>query len=505
MNGLTSPQPKPTTPDWETQSPVTPTRPAKLPLFRPIEEGKPFPIDALPPVMRNAVVAIAESSQCEPAIAAGCVLAVASLAVQGHVNVTLPFGATVPTSLYLFTIAESGDRKSRADTLAMAAFTEAEEKANSAHKAGMISYLCAKDAWEASRAAILSKHKGDRAKLEAELKAHGEAPRPPLDPGFTVKEPTIAGLEKAFQTGRSALGLFSDEGGQMLGGHAFKEENKLRTVTGLNDLWTGSAIKRTRAGDGNSMLLGRRLSLHLMVQPSIAPQLLGDCQADGTGLLSRLLVAAPPSRPGTRLYREPRPECAVAIKCFSKVIGKLLERPWPHHPDDPQQLTPKALEMTRQAKQDWVVFHDQCQEAIRPEGEWSIIRPWGEKAPEHAARIAGVLALIDDPDCQAVEMLAMTRAIQLAQFYGNEMARLAGMKMLDPKAVQAEKLLQWLARKDMAVFALQQAYQSGPIRVAKEARDACDMLIEHGYLAPVPDGMILHGKRHKEAYRLIPD
>ena len=486
--------------------PIAPERPAKLPLFRPPDEGAPYPVDALPPLLMAAVEAIADMTQCDPAIAAGSVLGAASLAVMAHADVVLPHGAVVPTSLYLVTLAESGDRKSAADDLAMAAVREAEVTGQEVRRAQWGDHCCAKEAWQAAKADLVKTHRKDRAKLEAALKALGDEPRPPLDPFIVVTEPTIAGLEKTFLAARPALGLFSDEGGQMLGGHAMRDESRLHTLTALNNLWQGKPIKRTRAGDGNSLMPGRRLALHLMFQPGIAPKLLGDAEAISTGLVARLLVAAPPSRPGQRLFKMPDADSAAVVAKFSERLAKLLAR-WEHHPDDLQHLEPRRLALNAGATAVWIAFHDACQERVRPGGDWEAIRSWGEKAPEQAARLAGVLVVVDSPEAQAIESLSMMQAIRLMEHYGAEVARLAGQPMLDAKTLEAAKLLDWIKGKGWQRFPLQHVYQLGPagMRTAAQARDACERLVDHGYLVPMPDGLVIDAKRHERAFAVITD
>ncbi|MFK7871012.1 MAG: DUF3987 domain-containing protein [Roseobacter sp.] len=104
--------------------------------------------------------------------------------------------------------------------------------------------------------------------------------------------------------------MFSDEGGQFLGGHAMNSDNRQKTLTALNDLWHGNAIRRTRAGDGHATLYGRRLSVHLMVQPFVARTFMADRMASDTGFLPRFLVCEPPSNIGSRLHSTVRGDIA---------------------------------------------------------------------------------------------------------------------------------------------------------------------------------------------------
>src|SRR3546814_2873476 len=103
--------------------------------------------------------------------------------------------------------------------------------------------------------------------------------------------------------GEPSMGLFSDEGGTFIGGYGMSDESRLRTGAGLSSFWDGTPVKHVRGGDGVSLLTGRRLSLHAMVQPGIAEDLLDDPMLQQQALPSRLLVAAPASISGTRMTK----------------------------------------------------------------------------------------------------------------------------------------------------------------------------------------------------------
>ena len=123
-------------------------------------------------------------------------------------------------------------------------------------------------------------------------------------PRLTCGEPTIEGLVKVFAKGWPSLGLFSDEGGMFIGGHGMTPEAKLRTASTLSRLWDGSPIDRVRSGDGAAILPGRRLAMHLMVQPNVAALFLADGLLAEQGLLSRVLGSSPESTIGTRRWHE---------------------------------------------------------------------------------------------------------------------------------------------------------------------------------------------------------
>ena len=94
-------------------------KPTPLPLEPQSREPRPYPIAALGDVLGGAAQSIAAKCQCAPALAAQSIIAVASLAAQRLADVRMPYGQTRPLSLFLFTVAASGERKSTADNEAL--------------------------------------------------------------------------------------------------------------------------------------------------------------------------------------------------------------------------------------------------------------------------------------------------------------------------------------------------------------------------------------------------
>jgi hypothetical protein len=210
---------------------------APRPLRREPSPADPFPINALPNLLGAAAGGIIDKVQCPDAIAGCSVLAAASLAAQAHADVVLPAtGRARPLALYLCTVAASGERKSAADHEALWPIRKREDALRAEYDAALPDYKRAKRAFEVAIAEAEKKAKrtGGRQEIEAALRSVGSEPRAPLIPVLTCGEPTLEGLHKLYAIGHPALGLFSDEGGSFIGGHAMADENRLRTITGLS-------------------------------------------------------------------------------------------------------------------------------------------------------------------------------------------------------------------------------------------------------------------------------
>ena len=182
-------------------------------------------------------------------------------------------------------------------------------------------YLPAYEGWRIAHAAWSAEHKRteadrrhDRLSREAALSALGPAPVEPVRPLFTAPEPTVEALAKHWGTLPGSVGLFTPEGGQLTSGYGFAPEHRLKTASWWSTLWDGGGLRRFRAGDGVTDLPGRRLAMHVMIQPDAAAAFLTDPILRDQGILSRLLLASPASLAGNRKWRETpdNSRCAIA-------------------------------------------------------------------------------------------------------------------------------------------------------------------------------------------------
>lgn len=197
-----------------------PTSEAPRPLRRELPAPAAFPIDQLGNILGPAANAIVEKVQCADAIAAMSVLGAASLAVQAHADVVIPvIEHAKPLSLFLVTVAASGERKSAADTEALWPIRKFEKELYDNYTAELPAYRNKMDAWEAEREKIKRDKQGDVAGKTSKFDALGIPPNPPLTPMLTCPEPTFEGLCKLYTNGMPMLGICSDEGGQFVGGH----------------------------------------------------------------------------------------------------------------------------------------------------------------------------------------------------------------------------------------------------------------------------------------------
>lgn len=476
------------------------------PLTRELPPADPFPVDALG-VLGAAATAIQDRVQAPLAICGQSVLGAASLALQGHADVVLPIGPgqSRPIGSSLITVGESGERKSECDRQALWPIRAREKALREKYDFDLPDYLNDKAAWDRAREHALKAGKGDKAKIRAELEALGSAPTAPLTPMLTADEPTIEGLHKLFATGSPSLGLFTAEGGRFIGGHGMADDAKLRTATSLSTLWDGEPIRRVRAGEATTMLPGRRLALHLMVQSAVGNILLADDLLAGQGLLSRLLVSAPDSTVGTRFYRQEREDSERQIRRYGARILNVLEAPLPLAVGKANELEPRGLPLSDRACDIWRRFADYVEQEISANGRLEAVRSLANKLAEHAARLAAVLTLVNDLDAGEVSVEAMAAGIELAEHYAAEASRLFGISHVSGELRLAGRLLAWLHNWSEMHISLPDIYQRGLNAIGDKATASrmVAILEDHGWLKRVEGGAVIGGQRRRDAWLII--
>lgn len=479
---------------------------APEPLRRPTPPPTPYPLGELGPIIRPACEAIRRVIQAPDAVCAASPLGAASLAVQGLADVHID-GRVIPLSLWLVTVSESGERKSAVDTEAMRGVHEVERALHLAYAEAMAKHECELEQWNAQRDAQKSKARkthGDG--LASALQKLGDQPESPLQPSLIAADFTAEGLAKLLRDGQPSIGAFTDEGGLVFGGHGMTKETVTRTAATLSKLWDRGEIDRIRAADGATKLFGRRLALHLLVQPVIAERALSDAVLAGQGFLARCLLAWPVGTAGTRPYVAESLRDDEALVQFTERIRSLLQRQLPLKDGTRNELTPRPLTLTAEAKDKWIQVHDAIEKSVGPNGKFATCKPWASKAAEQCLRIAGVLTLIEDPDARQIEVSTIDRAAELALWHLNEAARLAGTAELSHEVRDAEAVLEWCHSTGRAMVYSREALRLGPARIRERARfgEAMKELVRAGWAHPVEGGANLDGAHRRHVWHIVP-
>jgi hypothetical protein len=245
----------------------------------------------------------------------------------------------------------------------------------------------------------------------------------------------------------------------------------------------------------------------LAVQPALASLLFMDEVANEQGFTARFLLSNPQSTVGTRFYRKPQVSSEADLRAYADHLLKILDRPLPVSPTNPQELTPRVLALSDEAKAVWVEFYNGIEAMLAKNEKLEIISAFGSKISENALRLAAVLTLIDDIDATEINLDTWERATKLLDYFTTETLRLYEAGSQTYEMALADKFLDWLHNKwTEPLIALSIVYQYGPkeIRNATQAKKVIETLVEHGWLTPYAGkGIIVGGKKAIKAWAII--
>ena len=437
-----------------------------------------YPLEALGDILGAAAKDICEAVQCPKALAGQSILGAAALTAQRLFNVEID-GRVMPLSLNLISIAESGDRKSAADNVALAPIHERQKELIAEWEEEKKQYEKDEAAYTHAKGQVL-KGKKTQPEIQAEL-AELERPAEPTFPIFISQEPTLEGIQKSFNRGLPSQGLFSDEGGQFFGGHSMNPDNALKTMAGLSRLWDGAPIMRLRSGDESFALYDRRFSSHLMIQPIVANRVIGDPLLQNQGLLARFLIAGTKSLAGTRLYKPLNAYTSPAVQRYTARLKHLISKDVPLNEHGGLELSCYVLD--GDAKSLWEKAHDAIEIKLGENAELDAIKPAASKMAENIARISGVLAAIEESSQITVDH--MRRAVQLGNYYLNEAQRLSVESEQDQDQARAQELLDWIKDKkdgELHTGQFTSIPRSLKARAFKAARKLLQLLVETNHL-----------------------
>lgn len=416
-----------------------------------VAAGIDYPIDALPPLLRDAVEETEKFIQCPTALAACCAMSALSLSCQGLADVRRASGLTGPTSLYMLALAGSGLRKSAADAVLMQAIRQHEREVAEAAKPAMTSWKSDHDAWEAQRRGLLdaiklkARNGEDTAETRFTLETHDfTEPKAPLVPKLLMTDITSAALVYSLGTRWPSSGMVSAEAGAVFGSHSMSADELMRTLSLQNSLWSGESISVDRRGSESFTVRGARMTIGIAVQPETIREFMqkNGALTRGTGWLARLLIAIPNSNQGWRKFKEPPANWPKVAKLNNRLL-ELLRLPMPLV-DGECELDLPVLDFDAEAKACWIDIHDAFEESLRKGGEFADMRDTASKAAENVARVAALFHILEHGPTGLIGAENVERAGLLIAWHLNEAQRMTSGLAITPQSLAAQDLDDWL-------------------------------------------------------------
>ena len=382
---------------YTTIKPATEAAPFKP--LRPLDafpELPGFPVDTLPPSLADYACEVSATVQCAVDMPAVASLAACATAVQRSALVAVGDTHREPLNLWAMIAADPSDRKS--ETFGKVFFPVYEEQSEIERRlAPEIEAAEQLFNLQKGRLATLEKQyfrttgaKLDATKYEID-QARASMKEPPTTPRFTASDVTPEVMATILFQNGGRLSVIDPEGGGPIanafgrfGDSGAKLENLLRA-------YRGDAMQIDRRGR-HETIFAPCLTLALALQPGVLRRIGGHPEAREQGFAARFLYSIPNTKAGTRLYQNRRMSQAAA-SIYKNRLARLLRLPAVatvnEQPEFPElALTGGGLEV-------WREYHDATEKDMRDGGPLAGCRDFAGKLAGHAARLAGILAMIE--------------------------------------------------------------------------------------------------------------
>ncbi|HHO8441144.1 TPA: YfjI family protein [Klebsiella pneumoniae] len=389
--------------------------------YSPVKKAsEPYPVQQFPPVLRNVIQALHNNTQIPVELIGNVVLAATSLTCQSLIEVIQPHtNMPEPCSLYLMTIAESGEGKTTINKQVMKPCYAFATEIIQQYEQQVIDYKKKLRLWKIRqqalesnlRQAIKKNYSGENE--EAEISKHAQnEPQRPARPNFIYEDTSLKALVEGLNEHPEA-GFISDEAITFF-------KSYLKKNTGLlNKAWDGEMFDFRRA-DGEIYQITPRLTFSLMSQPGVFRNYINKngVSARDSGFLSRFLFSWVESSIGSRQVTHEKIDADHDLNIFHQRLDELLKlnRCLINNPT----ASKKQLTLENEALTYWKNNRTEIEKKIASQGEWEHIRDIASKASANILRIAALIQFFYDDTPEIISLEATQCAINLMEWHLNQ-------------------------------------------------------------------------------------
>ena len=460
-----------------------------------------FPVDALPKVIADYVVALAESTQTPVDMAASSALPVISVCIQGKYKVRAKADWYEPVNTFVLNIMEPSERKSAVENAMVRPINKFESEINTQNAAEIESSKMRGRIMERRQKALedqAAKGKDVKAELDSivqEITAHRE--KKPIR--LYVDDVTTEKLTQVLSDNDGRAAILSTEGGifDTLAGIYTRNVNIDVILKG----YSGDCIKVDRIGRCSESVMDPALTILLMAQPSVLSGLMKNDTFRGRGLTARFLYCIPASYVGSRKYRSaPVPD--EVSRAYEIQIRNMLEDEYSNEPEI-ITLSPESDRMIE-------TFAGELEPKLKE--EYSDISDWAGKLIGNTHRIAGLLCrasvfrshdFLDVPEPLVIDAATMANAIRIARYFISHAKAAFSLMGADNTIKQSKYVLNAIKNSGLAEFNKRDIMRlCRSFKKADDLQPVLDHLVDYGYIA-IKESGIYSGKGRPPAQSYI--
>ena len=331
---------------------------------------------------------IVEIFSAPPELAESAILAAMSIACQHLVDVECPWGGRSPTSLFLLSSADSGERKSAIESFILEPIFDLDhenrlmaDKENQLFDLNMM-------VWKTRL------HQVRRECLRDSLPEHEiknrlsdlEKSKPIMcaKPRFIYRDESLLNLQTGMTTNWPSAALVGSESTNLF------SSQHAKSLPTLSAIWDGRPIDVGRSKMRSLYVPSPRLTISLMLQPLVIRGYLGKHTgiARISGLLSRFVVAEPLTTQGSRYIHPAEIGTLKPYKATKIFHSRLLQLAKYSMQRSPDQRIPMKYSLP--AKRIWVDLYNEVESELGPGGDLYDIKDCASKIANNMSRIAAL-------------------------------------------------------------------------------------------------------------------
>lgn len=378
----------------------------------------PFPVESLPPLLREYILEVSDSLQVATDMVAVAVLGIMASCIQGDLYIEPKPDWQEPLNLYILIVAKPSERKTPTLKEVTKPIYDYVAEENIRRTPAYNEYLVKKKILANRVDDLMKKASNTRGKVKETVsiqdvvsaqKELAELEEVTLMK-LLVDDITSEAMVKVMKENNERISIMTAEGGifGMLAGRYSNQPNMdifLKAYSGERY----STERMTRKGEDLDHPL---LTLLVMVQPIIIQEAMQNREFRERGLLARFLYSIPSSRVGSRVY-DSKPIKESTRKKYMDLVRELLSigiHEW--------SLEENTIRLSEEAYQVSEQFFNEIEHQLT--GEYEEIEDWAGKYHGQTMRIAGLLHTINHtlnaPRCLLHEQ-TMKDAIIIGRYF----------------------------------------------------------------------------------------
>jgi hypothetical protein len=352
------------------------------------------------------------------------VLSTYSILLQGLIDVERPNVGVGSVSLNTCGVADPGDRKSTTMKYLNKPFTDHFDARRAYCEEAMAVYEVDMEIYRKRRKVLIKKLTDCDSKVEDMTVLREELydlerskPCKPTSGIILLEDATPEALASALAEGSASVALVSPEGGSILGGRI------AQNLPMLNKLWSGESWTVNRKTSESFVVPDGRLAVSIMVQPKALEKFMDNRgeESRGIGFLGRFIVCNPVSTQGSRLIHYADNFNDYYYQEYLAAAEAILDAV---EARSRYKSARKVMHFSAQASTNWIYLFNYIETQLNLTGRFAFARDHGSKLAEIIARIAALLAYIEEGGVCEISAGILQDATSVGFYFSDTFLRL---------------------------------------------------------------------------------